>query len=99
MEFSGPLARPSSRALYGRYGVQEFGEDRGVVDVGPGKHHRERHAIGVGDDVALGAALTSVYGVGTGLLAPFLAGMLAESSADLEKSIKPALPISSSKAQ
>ena len=50
------------------------------MDVGPGQDHRERQAVAVDEEVALGAEASSVYGVGTGLLAPFFAGTLAESN-------------------
>ena len=73
---SGLSARTPDRlhALY------DFLEDLGVVDVGPGQDHRERQAVAVDQEVALGAGATSVYGVGTGLFAPFFAETPAESN-------------------
>src|SRR5215210_6581136 len=71
---------PSARGPYRLDALYELLEDPGVVDVGPGQDHRERQAVAVDQEVALGAGATSVYGVGTGLLAPFFAGTLAESN-------------------
>lgn len=86
---SGSSARGPDRldALY------ELLEDPGVVDVGPGQDHRERQAVAVDQEVALGAGATSVYGVRTGLLAPFFAGTLAESNGARDQPMQPSLPI------
>ena len=51
----------------------------------------EQHASSV-DEVVLGADPATVYGVGTGLLAPLLAGTLAESRVALDQSTPPKLP-------
>ena len=92
VELFGPLTWPSSYTLYGRHRVYKLFKDRRIVDVGSGQHYREGHTVRVGNDVALGAAFTSIYRAGAGLLAPFFAGMLAESRAALDQSITDALP-------
>ncbi len=46
--------------------------------------------------MALGAGASTIYGVGTGLFSPFLAGTLAESKDALDQSMRPSLPSLSS---
>jgi hypothetical protein len=92
MDFVRPPSGPSARGLDRLDTLYELLEDHRVVDVGPGQDHRERQAVAVDQEVALGAGATSVYGVGTGLLAPFFAGKLAESNDARDQSMRPSLP-------
>lgn len=62
------------------------------MDASPGQDHRERQTATVDQEVALGAGATAVYRVGTGFLAPFFAGTLAESNDALDQSMRPSLP-------
>ena len=73
------LSRPP-RTLYGLDCIYQVLEDLRVVDLGSGEHSGEWYAASVHDDVALGAGTPAVCGIRAGLLSPFFAGMLAEST-------------------
>ena len=60
MELVGALAGSTATAFDGLYRVNELLENLGVVDVRAGEQNRERHASGVGDDVALGAGPAAI---------------------------------------
>ena len=68
------------------------------MDLGPGEHRDERRAVPVDEQVAFRAGSAAIYRVGTGLLPPFLAGVLAEYTDALDQSMRPACPSRSSSA-
>ena len=92
MELVGTFAGPAAKTFHGFHRVDEFLEQLGVVDVGGGGGGRERDAPPVDQQVVLGPGPAAVYGAGTGLLAPLLAGTLAESREALDQSMRPARP-------
>src|SRR5215218_6320992 len=69
----------SSGTLDGPDGVQKLLEDHRVVDIGRREHHRERDAPPVDHKVALRARFPLIRRIRSGLWAPLLAGMIAES--------------------
>jgi hypothetical protein len=62
------------------------------MDVGRGKHHRQRDAPSVRNKVALGALLSFICRIRSGFWAPLFAGMEAESSEARSQSIWSASP-------
>jgi hypothetical protein len=79
--------------------VHDLLEDLRVVDVGGGENYGERYALSVRNKVALRARFAAIGRVLTDLLAPLLAGTLAESRHALDQSISSASPSLSSKAR
>ena len=88
MELRGPFSGSPLRTLYGLDCIYQVLEDLRVVDLGSGEHGGEWYAASVHDEVALGAGTSAVYGIRAGLLSPFFAGMLAESTDALEQSMR-----------
>jgi hypothetical protein len=86
------LARATSRAFDRLYGVHEFLEDVRIVDVGRGEDHRERDAVSVRNNVALGARFALIRRILGGFFAPLFAATLAESSEACSQSISSASP-------
>lgn len=98
------LARPAARATaaaraHRRDGVECGGQLRAVVGIRPCQDDTERCAAGIDDEVALRARLAAVCRVRAGRRPPFLAGMLALSSAARPQSSCPALSSRSSRAR
>ena len=62
------------------------------MDVCRSKHHRERDAFSVDHNMALRARFPFIRRIRSGLVAPFLAGMLVESKEALSQSIWSASP-------
>src|SRR5918994_7175706 len=83
----GTLSRSAPRAFDGLDSVQKFLEDHRVVDVGGGCHHRERDAPSLDHNMALRPRFSLIRRIRAGLLAPFLAGTLAESKEARSQSI------------
>jgi hypothetical protein len=69
------------------------------VAVGRAEHDRERDAVPVHEQVTLRAGAAPVGRIRPGLFAPLLAGMLAESSAARDQSMRPRLPSRSSRSR
>jgi hypothetical protein len=55
-----------------RHGIDQLFEEAAVVDVCRGQPESERDALGIGDEVALGACSAAIGRVGAGLLAPLI---------------------------
>ena len=92
VQLLGPLAPSPVRLLNGRDGIQQIREDDRVVAVGATEDCGQRHPAAIGQDVPFGAGFATIGGVGTNVVAPLLAGMLAESTAARLQSICPASP-------
>ena len=86
-----PRSSPTG-TLDGLHGVDELFESHRVMDVGRGKHHRQRDTPSVRNKVALRALLSLVCRIRSGFWAPLLAGMEAESSEARSQSIWSASP-------
>ena len=99
VQLGGSFPGPSARALDGLHGVDQLLEGLRVMDLGAGAHHRERNAVPLEEQVTLGPGPAAVYRVGTGFLALFLAGTLAESTDALDQSTSPPRPSLSSNAR
>lgn len=100
VQLRGALARPSRstrRTLDRLDAVHEPFEDLGVVDVGGGERYGERDAPSVRNKVALRARFAAIRRVLSDLLAPLLAGTLAESRHARDQSMRSASPSRSSK--
>lgn len=97
MELGRSPARPSPTLADRWYGIDHLLEEAAVVDVCRGEPHGKRDALGIGDQVALGACSAAVGRVGTGLLAPLLAGTEALSTQARLQSMAPARPRRSSR--
>src|SRR5215210_4439688 len=94
----GTLSRTAPRAFDGLDRVQKLLEDHRVVDVGGGRHHRERDAPSLDHNMALRPRFSLIRRIRAGLSAPFLAGTLAESKEARSQSIWSASPRRSSRA-
>jgi hypothetical protein len=92
VQLGGPAAGPAGALANGRDGVDRGFQHPAVVDVGGRQGHGQRDAVGVDDDMALGARLAPVGRVRPGLKAPLFAGTLALSSAARLQSIALAVP-------
>jgi hypothetical protein len=97
MQLGRSPARPSPTLADGRHGIDHLLEEAAVVDVCRGKAQAKRDALGIGDQVALGACSTAVGRVGARLFAPLLAGTLALSTQARLQSMAPARPKRSSR--
>jgi hypothetical protein len=97
MELGRSPAWPSSTLADWRHGIDHLLEEAAVVDVCRGKAEGEWNALGISDQVALGACSAAVGRVGTSLLAPLLAGTLALSTQARLQSMTPARPRRSSR--
>jgi hypothetical protein len=62
-------------------------QEPGIVDVGGGEDDSERDACAVDDHMALRSRFSAIRGIGPRLLAPLLAGTLAESRQARDQSI------------
>src|SRR4029453_1888128 len=78
--------------LDGLHSVDELFESHRVMDVGRGKHHRQRDTPSVRNKVALRALLSLIRRILAGFWAPLLAGRAAESSEARSQSIWSASP-------
>ena len=92
VQLLGPLAPSPVRLLNGRDGIQQIREDDRVVAVGSAVQGNQGHPTAIGQHVPFGAGFATIGGVGTNVVAPLLAGMLAESTAARLQSICPASP-------
>ena len=99
MDLGRSPARPSATLADWRHGIDHHLEPAAVVDVCRGEPHGKRDALGIGDQVALGAGSAAVGRVGAGLLAPLLAGTLALSTQARLQSMAPTRPKRSSRTQ
>jgi len=81
VQFGGSAPWPASTLADGRYGIDECLQQLAVVAVGWRDPQGERDAVGVHEDVALGARLAAIRRARAGLLAPLFAGTLALSTA------------------
>ncbi len=102
VELRGALPRPAwlARRTPDRLDlVHKLLEGLRVVDVGGGENYGERGAPSVRNKVALRALFAAIRRVLADLLAPLLAGTLAESRHALDQSISSASPSLSSKAR
>src|SRR5215204_3102356 len=86
------LPRSATGTLDGLYTVDELFEDHRVVDVCGSEHYRQWDTPSVRNKVALRALLSFVCRIRSGFLAPFLAGIEAESSEARSQSIWSASP-------
>jgi hypothetical protein len=93
------LARPLSPApakhmpLLDRLdSVHYISEGIAVMHVGRSADYRERNSFGFDHNMALRARFAFIRRIGPGTLSPFLAAMLAESTAARDQSILPASP-------
>ena len=93
--FPSPSAN-SSRLLYRLDSVNHISESVAIMHVGRGADYRERNSFGVDHNMALRARFAFIRRIGAGTFAPFLAAMLAESTAARDHSILPASPSLSS---
>jgi hypothetical protein len=97
MEFGRSPAGPSPTLAHRRHGIDQDFEEAAVVDVCRAEAEGERDAPSVGDEVALGAGPAAIGWIGTGLLAPLLAGTDALSTQARLQSMAPARPRRSSR--
>ena len=97
MELGRPPAGPPPTLAHWRHGIDQLFEEAAVVDVCRGQPESERDALGIGDEVALGAGSAAIGRVGAGLLAPLLAGTQALSTQARLQSMAPAQPKRSSR--
>lgn len=84
--------RPASRTRNGRNAIQQIFQNLGVVNVGSRQQQAQRNALSIDEKMMLRARFAFVRRVGTGLVAPFLAATVAESTAARLQSISPARP-------
>src|SRR5215212_6736302 len=93
VQLIGALPRSAStRTLDGLYGVYQFLKDCRFVFVCCSDHHRERDSTPVANNMALRARFSLIRRIRSGFVAPFLAGMEAESNEALSQSIFSASP-------
>ena len=92
--FAGPA---SAGQLNRRHCVQELLEYFAVVDVSRSKENSKREAGCVGQQVAFRARLATIGRIRPDLLAPFLAGTVAESTHARDQSMAPHRPSRSSR--
>jgi hypothetical protein len=95
VELSRPLARRAPGAADPRDGIDQVLEGDAVVDVGGREERGERETLAIGHNVALRARFAAIRRVRAGLVAPFFAGTLAESSAARSQSMPLRSPNSS----
>ena len=96
MQLVRPFAALPTGARDGRDGIEQLLENTGVVAVGAGQERGEGTATSVDHNMALRARFCAIRWVGTCLLAPLLAGMLALSSETRLQSMRSASPSRSS---
>ena len=72
--------------------IDHIYERIGVVNVSRSTDYGERYSFGVDHNMALRTRFAFIRWIGTGTLSPFLAAMLAESTAARDQSILPASP-------
>jgi hypothetical protein len=92
VQLLGTLPRSATRALDGLYGIYSLFQDLRVMDVCGSEDYRERDASSVRNNMALRARLCLIRRIRSGLLAPLLAGTLAESKQALSQLISSASP-------
>jgi hypothetical protein len=95
VELLGTLPRSTgtaTRPLNRLDAIHSLLQDLRVVYVCGSEHHRERNASSVRNNMALRARLCLIRRIRSGLLAPLLAGTLAESKDALSQSISSASP-------
>ena len=97
MELGRSPRRSADAVADRRHGIDQLFEEAAVVDVCRGQPESERDALGIGDEVALGACSAAIGRVGAGLLAPLLAGTEALSTQARLQSMAPARPKRSSR--
>ncbi len=97
MEFGGALPPPTAGAHDGHDGIDGGLQHAAVVDVGGGEPYGERDAVPVDHNMALAARFAAIRRVRPGLLAPLVAGMLAESREARLQSMRFAAPKRSSR--
>lgn len=81
VQFGGATARPADALADGWHRIDQRLQELAVVPVGSRDGQGEGDAIGINEDVALGARLAAVGGVRPSLLAPLFAGTAALSTA------------------
>jgi len=86
MQLGGAATRPTALPTHGRDGIQGCFQHLTVVDIGRRKRHRERDTASVDHQMALRARFAAIRWIRPGLLAPFLAATLAESSTARDQS-------------
>jgi hypothetical protein len=86
----------STRTFDGFYSVHKLFENHRVVDVGSADSYRERDAVPVRNKVALRARFSLIRRIRSGVVAPLLAGTVAESKEARSQSIWSASPNRSS---
>lgn len=87
VELLGPATWPALLAAHRWDGVEEFGEERDLVDVGCRDELGERDAAGVAKKMALRARFSTIRRIRPGLAAPFFAGTDEASTAARLQSI------------
>ena len=95
VELERPLSASSTkhpRLLDGLYSINNIGESIGIVNVGRGADYGERNSFGFDHNMALRARFSFIRRIGAGTFSPFLAAILAESTAVRDQSILPASP-------
>lgn len=91
MEFPWASAWPATAAAAeARHGIEGWRQHLAVMAVGGAQGDAERRALGIGDDMALGARPAAIRRVWAGLLAPLFAGTDALSSAARSQRMRPA---------
>lgn len=97
MQFPEPAPWPSLAMANSRNRIDQLLEGNGVVLVRRPDQHSHRDAVGIGDQVVLGAILPSIRRVRADRFAPLLALMLDASKAPRSQSILPVSFSSSSR--
>lgn len=93
LDWSLPSSSAKKSRLSNRFdSVHNIGESIGVVHVGRGANHCEGYSFGVDHNMALRRRFALICGVRPATLPPFLAGVLAESTAARDQSILSSSP-------
>ena len=97
VQFVRPFAPPPIRLFDRGHGIQHRFEHHRLMAIGAGQQLGQREAAAIGQNVPFGAGFGTIDRVGTDEIAPFLAGMLAQSKQARLQSIWPAAPSRSSR--
>ena len=85
-------SRTTPRASNGRDAIQQVFQNFGIVNIGGRQQQSQRNALSIDEKMMFRARFAFVRRVGTGLVAPFFAATVAESTAARLQSICPARP-------
>jgi hypothetical protein len=90
LDHIGSSPRMADTSAHRRNGVDQHWQHATVVAVGAAEDRRQRKAVGIGDQIVLGAGFSSVDGTWTGQFAPPTARMEELSTTARDQSIRSA---------